>query len=787
MSDNRSRLERLKDQPEEIRKQWLQSLTPQQQINVLHDLYFVGRRQQQLPPENVRNILALCGRGWGKEIDVDAPVLTFNRGWTTNGELRAGDVLYGHEGQTTIVEAHPIRLIDDAYELTFRNGEKIKASGTHLWTTINGYQFNKHKVSQGNDYRPAMKTLTTKEMFDSSKHKNRYANHKIPTVNAQGGNRVLPVDPYVLGLWLGDGTSSASYITIGDQDHEETKQLLSDRGIAIQPLADPINYKLVPTIRPELNQLGVLNNKHIPDIYLTASYQQRLDLLRGLMDSDGHICATHHFWCEITQKNQRLSEDITTLISTLGVAVKQYQLTAKLGDYQCPVTRIHFKPPFNPFLLPRKATIYDQQPPQTQQWRQMFNDVVAIEKCEPTYMRCLTVDSEDRLYAVGRTMILTHNTFFGSHVVNHWARTYPGCRIALVGETVADVRDVMVRGESGIIAKAHPSFKPEYTPSVRKLEWSNGSTAQTFSGEEPDQLRGPQFQFALVDELAKMQYQEEVWDMLMMCLRLGKFQQVVVTTTPRPTKLIKQLAADEDTMVITGSTYENTSLPPSYLNAIKKRFEGTRLGQQELYGKILADNPNALWVSKDIDQARITSDQQPTYGEDEDKQVSYERVVVAIDPATTSNENSDETGIIVAGVHNDHAYILEDGSIKGTPNEWAEAAVKLYHKHQADIVVGEANNGGDMIEAVIKNVDRNVNYTKVTATRGKARRAEPITGLYEQQRVHHVGVFHELEEQMLGFDPTLGDKQKSPDRMDALVWALTELFLNETDLVFEIL
>lgn len=363
-------------------------------------------------------------------------------------------------------------------------------------------------------------------------------------------------------------------------------------------------------------------------------------------------------------------------------------------------------------------------------------------------------------------------TFVGAHTVNNWARQHPGCRIALVGETVADVRDVMINGDSGILKQADPRFQPIYEPSKRLITYPNGSLAQTFSGEEPDQLRGPQFHFAWVDELAKLKYQNEVWDMLQFCMRLGDIPKVLVTTTPRPTTLIKTLASDPHTHVTRGSTFENKNLPTVFLDALQKKYEGTRLGQQELYAAILDDNPGALFKQLNIDSARVkrvNEDGVPLIE-------TMDRIVVAIDPAVTANERSDETGLIVAGRKGDDGYIFADESLIAKPSEWARKAITAYNTYQADSIVAEVNQGGDMVESTVRNIDKMVRFRQVRATRGKAIRAEPIASLYEQNRIHHVGYFEKLEEQMCSYDPTLGQHQKSPDRMDAMVWALTELF-----------
>ena len=345
--------------------------------------------------------------------------------------------------------------------------------------------------------------------------------------------------------------------------------------------------------------------------------------------------------------------------------------------------------------------------------------------------------------------------------------------IALVGQTKADVRDTMVEvGDSAILNICPPWFRPEYESSKRRLTFPNGVLAIIYSGDEPDQLRGPQHMKAWLDELAKFKYPQESWDNLMFGLRIGDKPQGVVTTTPRPIKVIKDLMADKRTAVTRGHTLDNkANLAPDFLNYILRKYEGTRLGRQELAGEILDDNPDALWERARIDELRVRT------------HPDLIRVVVGVDPAATAKEDSSDTGIVVAGIaklgDKMHGYILDDLTIKGTPDQWASAAVTGYHKTKADKIVGEANNGGDMVEFTVRTVDKNVSFKSVHASRGKYTRAEPVSALYEQGRIHHVGYFSDLEDQLCEWVP--GDT--SPDRLDALVWAITELMLEPERLV----
>lgn len=337
-------------------------------------------------------------------------------------------------------------------------------------------------------------------------------------------------------------------------------------------------------------------------------------------------------------------------------------------------------------------------------------------------------------------------------------------RLAIVTATAGDARDVMVEGESGILAVSPPWCRPKYEPSKRRLTWPNGARATLFSADEPDRLRGPQHDGAVADELAAWRY-PEAWDQLMFGLRLGRDPRVVVATTPRPTPIIRDLLRDPTTVATTGSTYENaTNLAAPFLAKILSKYEGTRLGRQELYAEILDDSPGALWKRGALEGLRVT------------RAPDLSRVVVAVDPAVSSTEDSDETGIVVVGLgaNDGRLYVLDDGSMgRATPHEWASEVVALYRRHRADRVVAEVNQGGDLVEATIRTVDPNIPYSAVRATRGKAVRAEPVAALYEQGRVHHVGLLARLEDQMVTWDPSAGGK--SPDRVDALVWAVTEL------------
>ena len=356
----------------------------------------------------------------------------------------------------------------------------------------------------------------------------------------------------------------------------------------------------------------------------------------------------------------------------------------------------------------------------------------------------------------------------GAEWVIHRARSgYK--RIGLIGQTKADVRDTMIEvEESSILNCSPPSFMPIYEPSKRRLTWPNGAVAVAYSGDEPKQLRGPQHDTVWMDELAKFKYPQDTWDMMELGLRVGTHPQVCVTTTPRPIPVIRDLIADPMTVDVVGSSYENkANLAPSFAKRIFGKYEGTRLGRQEIYGDILDDVPGALWTRDLLEKTRVT------------EHPELARIAVGVDPAATTGE----TGIVVAGIGEKsgawHGYTLDDLTLPGSPGMWGTAVVAAYHKWNADVIVGEINNGGDMIEHVIRSIEggANVNYKCVRATRGKYTRAEPVAALYEQGRAHHVGFYADLEDQECSYVPG----EPSPNNLDAEVWAYHELMIEEEE------
>lgn len=342
-------------------------------------------------------------------------------------------------------------------------------------------------------------------------------------------------------------------------------------------------------------------------------------------------------------------------------------------------------------------------------------------------------------------------------------------QIALVGETLGDVREVMIDGPSGLRAVARAD-RPRYEVSRRRLLWDNGAVAHVFSSEDPESLRGPQFDAAWCDEVGKWKHAEACFDQLQLGLRLGEHPRQILTTTPRPTPLIRRLMGDASVAVTRMTTSDNAEhLAPTFLKAVERRYVGTRLGRQELDGELIEDRADALWTRAAMEAAATRA------------YVAVGRIVVAVDPPAGGIGKGNRCGIVAAGLDaNGLGVVLADGTVSGKgPSEWAAAVVRLYQTLQADCIIAEVNQGGAMVESVLKAIDASVPVKPVRATRGKWLRAEPVAALYAQGRVCHAGRFTALEDEMCDFGADGLAGGRSPDRVDALVWALTSLMLIE--------
>ena len=355
----------------------------------------------------------------------------------------------------------------------------------------------------------------------------------------------------------------------------------------------------------------------------------------------------------------------------------------------------------------------------------------------------------------------------GAEWVRALALNNPRARIALVGETDHDVREVMIEGVSGLLSVHAPDERPAWTPTRGRLEWGNGAVAQAFSADVLDSLRGPQFSHAWLDELAKWKRGEDVFDQLQFGLRLGRRPRQLITTTPRPSALIKRLIADPATAVTHAATQANAfNLAPAFLDTVLARYGGTRLGRQEIEGLVVDERADALWSRALIEQCRVN-----------EAPANLRRVVVAVDPPVSRGKNADSCGLVAAGISEEGTiYVLADETCAGlSPQGWARRAIALWRRLDADALVVEVNQGGDLVTAIVGEVDGSVPVTPVRAFRGKYLRAEPVAHKFEQGRAWLAGTFPQLEDEMCDFGPDGLSSGRSPDRLDAMVWAVTTL------------
>ena len=727
-------------------------------------------RPSQLPPplEDDWFILMFCaGRGFGKALALNTPIPTLH-GWTTMGDLQVGDTLFDENGcQTTVTWVSPIQFGRECYKVTFSDGAAIVADADHEWLTTNRKARKELRRSLNPCHSPSV--VTTREIANKV-YDGKEANHAVTVCGVLDCPPVeLPIDPYVLGAWLGDGSSSSAEITNAKCDYEIISNIESHyhikrrNGIKPTPLYGIGALRTNSKIRfsTQIKALGVFKNKHVPDVYKRASAHQRLSLLQGLMDTDGHISLKGN--CEFCSVSQRLAHDVFELCLSLGMKPVCNVGKATLnGRYICDKYRVTFTPYIPVFRLERKRALI--KPRGAQSERQFRRYITAVEQVPSVAVRCIKVNSQSSLFLAGREMIPTHNSRSESEIAIELARTRPGSIGTVVGRTTGDARDIMVLGDSGILATAVDGFRPVYKPSQRRLIFPNGTEVVILGADEPENFRGHQANWAVVDELAAWRRMVASWDMLTMGVRLPPNPHIIIGTTPKPFPLIKRLRDDPKNIVRVGNTYENiANLSPAFIEQVIKPKEGTTLGRQEIHAEILSDVKEALWRRAVIEELRVS-----------EAPAVLTRIVVAVDPAASSSDESAETGIIVVGQTFDkHYWVLADETIRGAPPEWARKVVEVYDAFEADVIVAERNNGGEMVASTIRNVRENAPVETVFASRGKTARAEPISVLYAEGRVHHVGYHGELEDQMCTW--VQDGKSKSPDRLDALVWGLSKL------------
>ena len=776
-----------------------------------YDWNIWGRPKQLIPDDPYYNIhLLLAGRGAGKLIRLDTPILQADGTWKLNGDLQPGDRILTEEGlPTTVTQVHPIQVPETAYRLHFSDGTHLDAGGEHLWATWTARERKQLNRTDRLDYTPRPEVgfpskwaydeshvRSTQEIVDtlytSTARPDR--NHAIPLTLPIPFNRRddLPISPYLLGYWLGDGNSSAGNITTHVDDLPNLLNAVVSAGYtySVTTTGQNPNVKRVRVcgFTTDLKSLNLYKNKHIPQAYLTASIEQRQELLAGLIDSDGCIALDRPL-AEFCSVIPRLSGDVTHLLRTLG----EKPVTKQSASYLYGVRhrdryRTHWRPKFNPFRLPRKADRYVPLTADSNQALRNFHRmIVSAEPIDPVPMRCITVDNPTGLYLAGEGLIVTHNTRTMSEWVREKAKT-PNTRIALMGRTQGETRDILVTGESGILSIPQPpSDKPTYKPSEGRVVWPNGSQAKILSAETPDSVRGSQHSYAVVDELASHTPFTDgagltAFQNLRIATRLGEHPTLVCATTPKSVPVLRDLLEESkdpknSIRVVQGSTMENAAnLSASYMNVILGTYEGTSLAKQELLGEMLDEDPEGvLWTPEMVNQANLTALDPSTF---------YNPLrIIAVDPSV-AEEPDDECGIIAftasqeRAIHQRRGAVLGDYSLKASPEVWAREVVRVYHLHKARGVLVEGNQGRHLLQMAIHSVDPTVKVFTVNAHTSKKDRALPVSLVYQQGRVSHARAATPLtllETQQTTWEP--GVTRKSPDRVDALVHAVTGTML----------
>ena len=555
-------------------------------------------RPAQLPPTtDYATWVLMTGRGFGKRLNIDTEV-PVSKGFKKNGDLEVGDILIGSRGQyIRVEEVHPIEEAVECYRVTFDDGSFIDADAEHLWTTHT--KLNRKNYSRNS--KPIVETtLNTKQIKNTLLYLNREANHAVPVVRVRGSYQELSLDPYFLGVWLGGGMSSEAAIICGEND-ELIFDRLQTKGYEINHVRwtnpQSKNGRSWPiysflNVYGKLKSLGVFGNKNIPIPYLRATIEQRFELLRGLMDTDGSVTKSAGV-CELSLSNERLAKDAYHLICSLGfkATIKSYAswryLNGKKFRQGKDRWRIHFYAYDDEpvFTLPHKVKNLLKRKGQNQ--LQSYRYIKSVERIAPIKMRCITVSDEKGLYCVTPSCILTHNTRSAAEDVWWEAINNPGFRTAVIAPTFDDIRHTVFEGESGILACCPDKLISSYNRSLFTLEFINGSLIRGFSSEKPDRLRGPQHHRAWCEEVSSWQNADETWTMMNFGLRLGKNPQKLVTTTPKPMPLIKQIVEDKSSIIARGSTYDNKSNLPSKFFDELIQYEGTTIGRQELHGELI--------------------------------------------------------------------------------------------------------------------------------------------------------------------------------------------------------
>lgn len=799
---------------EEDQALYYEDFTEEDWAALEYDADFWLRPNQKIDTTGGWYITALvAGRGYGKAIHVTTPVPTPS-GWVQMGDIKDGDTVFDENGKITkVIKAHNPFVSKKSYKLTFSDGEEIVADSEHYWTTwthSDRKSYNRRdeyiesndalglpedwptwskNTRWGHPTGAGPKTRTTQEIVDTFRYGKRGdLNHSIPvTKPLEYPKQDLLIDPYLFGLWIGDGLKNVGEVCGNIADHEYLVGEMHRRGyetLKVRPVGGVSQDCVTVTfkgLRTALGKQGSLGSKSIPEGYLMGSIDQRRDFLAGLLDSDGHISPISGV-IEFCSKREDHAEAVMELARSLGQKPKMYLGRATLNGVDHGTKyRVSWRPTENFFKLPRKVSTL--QPLGAQASRTMHRMITGYEEITDQAVRCLTVDSPNRLFLVGKGMIPTHNT----RTMSEWCRKFvaenPGCRIAIGGRTSADIRNTMITGDSGLLAVTPPDERPVYKMHTSTLEWPNGSTALLLSSESPDQARGPQFHAAILDEFAAWKTTPDasgatLYDNILLATRLGDKPKILMATTPKKTKVMRNLMEQAEdparnTRIIRGSTLENSSLSASYIENLLLKYGDSDLAKQEIGGLMLDDSEGAVFTQQMIDKA-----------EDCGRIPSGLMKIIAVDPSVAADpKNRDDCGIMVIGCTREAdprrrtAYVLEDSTINASPDVWSKEVADVAKRWGIKDVVAESNQGGALITSAIIAENNALKVHLVHATKGKVKRVEPIVIAMQQGRVKLAEDFLELKDQLIYYDPEISDY--SPDRMDAFAWGCTALLIEQ--------
>lgn len=819
--------------PPEERKAWLARQTPQVMDEILRgEWWWVARPEQIPPPGDWLVCLACAGRGYGKMVCVstlipravtcyDAKMLTNDTqipgqfGFVKMGDLQVGDWVLDENGKPCRVLATYDATPEVAYRLTFSDGTTVDACSEHQWVT---WEHRDRKAYLRSEYvqdttrfpkdwvnwrplrqsrwdsepiraedGPGPRVRTTQNIVDTlTQGKRGDRNHCIPVCpEVQAPEVKFSVDPWLLGYWLGNGSTNANALTTHAADVDYICARLRDLQIlhtvsydSAKPNTGRIGVR--SGFATALRELGVLSNKFVPEEYLWSSPEQRRQLLAGLVDSDGHISlsAGHVEFCSTRRV---LADAVMHLARSLGQRPVLYEDRARLNGVDMgPRFRVCWRPTFNPFLSPRKAAGY--VPPDSQGLRTQHRMIVSAERIDPAPMRCITVDSPNSMYLITESFIPTHNSRAGSEWVVERALKHPYDKHGtptewlVIAETLSDARTICMEGPAGILRVLdRRKVKYRYKMSPRPMVlFPNGSKIYTEGADDPDVGRGYTSSGAWLDEIAKWKYPRKSWyEGIGPSLRAdlaGDHPRAFVTTTPKPIDLLQEWIRRDDgsVHVIRGSTFDNAAnLSAHVIQELERRYAGTAIGRQELYGEIIEAFDGALFNRLDIENARV--DRAPD---------NLVNIVVGVDPSLTGED--DEMGIVVVGRDStNHMFVLADRSVMSVGRAAALHAWRVVAEFGADKLVCEVNLGKRWMQQVFHDAyvelmgmgvfERGTRppIVGIDTKIGKRTRGEPVAMRCEQGRLHMVGTMQKLEDQMatfVGWGTT-----DSPDRLDALV------------------